>query len=115
MLGFALVDFHRRKFCTKISTGFVEIFDGFWDGNLTSEAAERPFHEAESALSSSLDPQRHRPFLSASSPKSGESITISPLSCSPRTACRSGVRRQARRFPPTVHNQQSSCRDTASL
>jgi len=43
MLGFALADFHRRKFCTKISTGFVEIFDGFRDGNLTSETVERPF------------------------------------------------------------------------
>ena len=38
----ALSDFPRSKFSTKIYTGFVEIFDGFRDGNLTSEAAKRP-------------------------------------------------------------------------
>jgi hypothetical protein len=43
MLRFALADFHGPKFSTKTSTGLVEIFDGFRDGNLTSEAAERPF------------------------------------------------------------------------
>jgi hypothetical protein len=43
MLGFALADFRRPKSCTKISTGLVEIFDGFRDGNLTSETVERPF------------------------------------------------------------------------
>ena len=43
MLRFALSDFDRPEFSTTISTGFVEIFDGFGDGNLTSEAAERPF------------------------------------------------------------------------
>jgi len=43
MLRFALGDFDRPKFSTKISTGFVEIFVGFRDGNLTSEVAERPY------------------------------------------------------------------------
>ena len=43
MLRSALADFHRPKFSTKISTGFVEIFGDFRDGNLTSEVAERPF------------------------------------------------------------------------
>jgi hypothetical protein len=43
MLRFALSDFSRPKFSTKISTGFVEIFDSFRDGNLTSEAANSPF------------------------------------------------------------------------
>jgi hypothetical protein len=39
----ALSDFSRPKFSTKISTGFVEIFDSSRDGNLTGEAAKRPF------------------------------------------------------------------------
>jgi len=43
MLRISLADLHRPKFSTKISTGFVEIFDSLRDGNLTSEAAERPF------------------------------------------------------------------------
>ena len=38
--------------------------------------------------------------------------TISPVSSSPRIASQ---KRAARLCPPTVHNQQSSCRDTASL
>ena len=37
MLRFALANFHGPKFSTKISTPLVEIFDGFRDGNLTSE------------------------------------------------------------------------------
>jgi hypothetical protein len=40
MLRISLDDLHRPKFSTKISTGLVEIFDGFRDGNLTSEVAE---------------------------------------------------------------------------
>ena len=43
MLRFALGDFDRPKFSTKISTGFVEIFDVFRDGNLTSEVAGHAF------------------------------------------------------------------------
>ena len=42
-LRISLADLHRPKFSTKISTGLVEIFDGFRDGNLTSELAERPY------------------------------------------------------------------------
>ena len=42
MLRISLADLHRPKFPTKISTGLVEIFDGFRDGNLTGEVAERP-------------------------------------------------------------------------
>jgi hypothetical protein len=38
----ALSDFPRLEFSTKISTGFVEIFDSFRDDNLTGEAAKRP-------------------------------------------------------------------------
>jgi hypothetical protein len=41
MARFALADVHQPKFSTKISTGSVEIFDGFRDGNLTSEVANR--------------------------------------------------------------------------
>jgi hypothetical protein len=36
-----LSHFPRPKFSTKISTGFVEIFDGFRDGDVTSETAKR--------------------------------------------------------------------------
>jgi hypothetical protein len=43
MLRTSLADLHRPKFSTKISTSLVEIFDGFRDGNLTSEVAERPY------------------------------------------------------------------------
>ena len=43
MARFALADVHRHRFSTKISTGLVEIFDGFRDGNLTGEVAERPY------------------------------------------------------------------------
>jgi len=42
MIRFALRDFDRPEFSTKISTGFVEIFDGFRDDNLTSEAKTTP-------------------------------------------------------------------------
>lgn len=38
----ALSDFPGLKFSTKISTGLVEISDGFRDVNLTGEAAKRP-------------------------------------------------------------------------
>jgi len=40
MLRISLDDLYRPKFSTKISTGLVEIFDGFRDGNLTSKVAE---------------------------------------------------------------------------
>jgi hypothetical protein len=43
MPGCALSDFPPLKFTTKISTGFVEIFDSFRDGILTTEAAKCPF------------------------------------------------------------------------
>jgi len=43
MLRISPADLHRPKFSTKMPTGLVEIFDGFRDGNLTSEVAERPY------------------------------------------------------------------------
>jgi hypothetical protein len=60
-----------------------------------------------------LTPERTPPLLLG---EFGEipvkSITIWPISSSPRIACQNRVRRRA---PPTVHNEQSSCRDIVSL
>jgi hypothetical protein len=44
-----------------------------------------------------------------------KSIRSRQPSSSPRIACRNRVRRRARLCPPTVHNEQSLCRDTVSL
>ena len=54
MLRFALSDFDRPEFSTTISTGFVEIFDSFRDGNLTGEAAKSPFQSGWKAIVSCI-------------------------------------------------------------
>jgi len=78
----------------------------FWSGGSFRHTEPLPAHPASTR-------ERTPPLLLG---EFGEipvkSITIWPISSSPRIACQNPVRRRA---PPTVHNEQSSCRDIASL
>ena len=109
----ALSDFSRPKFATKISTGFVEIFDSFrWQFDGRSGC----FDEAEATVScivmfySVLDHliKCHRHSLGHMA------WLLSVKTVFPRRSARvlyDEVRRQARLCPPILHNEQSSCRD----